>query len=90
MEQRGTIRRSRRLRERGRREKNEGRKFVVDMYTCTTLQNAKTFNGNISKRDVSIVTDMHGMFREAKSLNGDISMWDVSSVTNMMSMFDNE
>ena len=62
----------------------------TSMYTCTTLQNAKTFNGNISKRDVSIVTDMHGMFREAKSLNGDISMWDVSSVTNMMSMFDNE
>ena len=38
MEQRGTIRRSRRLRERGRREKNEGRKSVVDDLGVTPVR----------------------------------------------------
>ena len=38
MEQRGTIRRSRRLRERGRREKNEGRKAVGDELGVTPVR----------------------------------------------------
>ena len=38
MEQRGTIRRSRRLRERGRREKNEGRKSVGDDLGVTPVR----------------------------------------------------
>ena len=38
MEQRGIIRRSRRLRERGRREKNEGRKSVDDDLGVTPVR----------------------------------------------------
>ena len=38
MEQRGAIRRSRRLRERGRREKNEGRKSVGDDLGVTPVR----------------------------------------------------
>ena len=48
---------------------------------------AKHFNGDISKWDVSRVTDMHGMFAHATRFNGDISKWDVSSVTTFQGMF---
>jgi surface protein len=47
---------------------------------------ADRFNGDISKWDVSNVTDMTSMFYET-SFNGDISNWDVSNVTNMKFMF---
>lgn len=46
------------------------------------------FNGDISKWDVSNVTEMNGMFENSK-FNGDISKWDVSSVTDMGGMFSN-
>ena len=45
------------------------------------------FNGNISKWDVSNVTDMTGMFYECEKFNSDISAWDVSKVTDMRYMF---
>merc|ERR1712178_469621 len=48
-----------------------------------------SFNGDISKWDVSKVTDMTSMFDSARSFNGDISKWDVSSVTIMDKMFYN-
>merc|ERR1719331_1533084 len=51
------------------------------------FQSVTTFNGDISKWDVSRVTDMSGMFFETESFNGDISKWDVSSVTDMNAMF---
>ena len=44
------------------------------------------FNGDISKWDVSNVTDMTYMFRESR-FDGDISKWDVSNVKNMNKMF---
>ena len=44
------------------------------------------FNGDISKWDVSNVTDMEGMFRFSK-FNGDLSNWDVSNVTNSANIF---
>ena len=44
------------------------------------------FNGDISKWDVSNVTDMTYMFRESR-FNDDISKWDVSNVKNMNKMF---
>ena len=47
----------------------------------------KAFNGDISKWDVSSVTDMSNMFSHAESFNGDISKWDVSTVINMDHMF---
>jgi surface protein len=44
------------------------------------------FNGDISKWDVSKVTNMSYMFSNSK-FNGDISKWDVSNVNDMESMF---
>ena len=48
---------------------------------------AESFDGDISKWDVSRVTDMSATFYAAESFNGDISNWDVSSVRNMDHMF---
>ncbi|GEM_PF-1218049 len=45
------------------------------------------FNGDISRWNVSNVTDMSHMFN-GSSFNGDISKWDVSNVTNMSGMFE--
>ena len=45
------------------------------------------FNGDISKWDVSQVTDMNNMFWRTTSFNSDISKWDVSKVTDMSQMF---
>merc|ERR1712224_487649 len=46
-----------------------------------------SFNGDLSKWDVSKVTNMGYMFISASSFNADISKWDVSKVTRMESMF---
>ena len=46
------------------------------------------FNGDISKQDVSNVTNMYGMFYECEKFNSDISAWDVSNVKDMSYMFD--
>merc|ERR1712032_159391 len=51
------------------------------------FKHATSFQSDISKWDVSSVTNMNGMFMSATSFNGDISKWDVSSVTNMNGMF---
>merc|ERR1711934_301315 len=48
---------------------------------------ATAFSSDVSKWDVSSVTNMDGMFSDAKAFNGDISKWDVSSVTDMSDMF---
>jgi surface protein len=45
------------------------------------------FNGDISRWDVSNVTNMMHMFSWCKNFNGNISNWDVSNVTNMQGMF---
>jgi len=45
-----------------------------------------TFKGDISRWDVSKVTDMSRMFAYSP-FNGDISKWDVSNVRNMTAMF---
>jgi len=52
--------------------------------------NASYIFGDISKWDVSKVTDMSGMFSATPlfgTFAGDLSKWDVSKVTNMDSMF---
>ena len=46
-----------------------------------------SFDGDISKWDVSRVVNMNGMFKNAAAFNGDISKWDVSRVKDMNSMF---
>ena len=48
---------------------------------------ASTFNQDLSKWDVSAVTDMEHMFYGAKAFNQDVSKWDVSKVTDMKFMF---
>ena len=48
---------------------------------------AKLFDGDISKWDVSSVTNMNSMFLGATSFNGDLSKWDVSRVRDMHGMF---
>ena len=48
---------------------------------------AKSFDGDLSKWDVSSVTDMTHLFSSAESFTGDLSKWDVSKVKNMYAMF---
>lgn len=47
-----------------------------------------SFNADISKWDVSNVSDMWDMFFGASSFNQDLSQWNVSKVTNMHGMFE--
>ncbi len=47
------------------------------------------FNQDISKWDVSSVTNMEAMFSHAAMFNQSINDWDVSKVESMRSMFDN-
>jgi len=59
---------------------------ITDMsHLCSTSD----FNQDISKWDVSNVTNMENMFYYATNFNQDISKWNVSKVTNMNSMFNN-
>ena len=51
------------------------------------FNSATSFNGDISKWDVSSVSNMGWIFADATSFNGDISKWHVSSVTEMSGMF---
>ena len=50
----------------------------------------RKFNGDISKWDVSNVTDAYRMFASSNYTGeyGDISDWDVSKITDMTSMFE--
>ena len=50
--------------------------------------NNKTYNGDISKWDMSNATDVRTMFKNS-TFNNDISMWNMSSVKLMYGMFDN-
>jgi surface protein len=62
----------------------------LDIFNVTNLENLfffnNTFAGDISRWDVSHITNMKQMFYKS-SFNGDISKWDVSKVENMDYMF---
>lgn len=64
---------------------------ITDMsYLFSSLTNGfglGDFNGDISKWDVSKVTNMRAMFWGAKSFNQPIGDWKVSEVKNMKYMF---
>ena len=45
------------------------------------------YNFNVSKWDVSKVTNMHCMFLLCENFNSDLSRWKVSKVTDMSGMF---
>ena len=60
---------------------------ITDM-SCLFTFARNRFNGDISKWDVSNVTDMKFMFCDT-DFNKDISNWDVSNVKNMYNMFYN-
>jgi len=49
---------------------------------------ATVFNQDLSKWDVSKVTNMPQMFYQATAFNQDLSKWDVSKVTSMRYMFE--
>lgn len=56
-------------------------------YDYETDYDLNLFYGDISKWDVSKVTNMEGMFYSNPDFNGDLSKWKVSKVENMGWMF---
>lgn len=54
---------------------------------CEDRESALKRYGPISCWDVSLVTDMSGLFEDQDAFDEDISAWDVSRVTNMQMMF---
>lgn len=62
----------------------------LDISRINNLHNLfsrSTFNRDISKWDVSHVTNMQGMFSSTTCFQGDLSKWDVRNVKNMQGMF---
>ena len=63
--------------------------FCGDKSHSRYVPGAETFNGDISKWNVGLVTTMYAMFQGAAAFDRDISKWDVGRVTDMRWMFYN-
>ncbi|BDD02161.1 BspA family leucine-rich repeat surface protein [Persicobacter psychrovividus] len=61
---------------------------MVDDQLSGTFYDLNSFNGDISKWDVSNATSLSNMFKDAESFNGDISKWDVSKVVSLTGIFE--
>jgi len=61
--------------------------FAKPDFTPAYCSTYATFNEDLSKWNVSRVTDMGNMFKYASSFNSDVSAWDVSRVTDMLFIF---
>ena len=48
-----------------------------------TFNGAASFNGDLSRWDVSQVTTLYRTFSRATPFNGDLNRWDVSQVTSL-------
>ena len=57
------------------------------LFNAKVVPGANEFTGDISKWDVSRVTNMYGVFAYVALFKSDISKWDVSRVTRMDDMF---
>ena len=51
------------------------------------LCSSNSLHGAMPSWDVSLVTNMSGLFKDYELFNGDITKWNTESVTNMESMF---
>ena len=64
--------------------------YTVNVYITVNRAQLDTMiaaDADVTRVDVSNITDMHGVFVNKTSFNQDISGWDVSNVTDMSSMF---
>tara|TARA_B100000795_G_scaffold168644_1_gene127036 strand:+ start:388 stop:675 length:288 start_codon:yes stop_codon:yes gene_type:complete len=59
---------------------------AVQMWNSSQATALNTY-GPISGWDVSLVTDMRGLFSEFATFDEDVTNWDTSSVTDMSRMF---
>ena len=68
-------------------ENNQELRDAVNSYLWQGTQTIIETYGHISNWDVSLITDMSGLFDKRTKFNEDITYWDTSKVKNMNDMF---
>jgi surface protein len=68
-------------------ENNQELRDAVDSYLYQGTQTIIETYGHISNWDVSLITDMSGLFSKEMKFNEDITCWDTSKVKSMNDMF---